>query len=427
MKCKVCHGTFRASSCDKYMRAVMLLKTDSELKKVSKDLSHVLDMLMESLLKDPEEDDQQLGQIQETSTLSVIGEAVSMSVDVGVNDDIDDVTPVTPPCSSLLSSQDLYQPEVLKPLPRYPLNIEHQACSKCDRLAVTVENLQKQILDQNNNIYQLHSRLYQSLEEKFRGSLKEADSWDSCLTICQSADLNKLINLPMTPKSDHDSPGIDKHKKSKDLSHVLDMLMESLLKDPEEDDQQLGQIQETSTLSVIGEAVSMSVDVGVNDDIDDVTPVTPPCSSTPVLSRLYQPEVLKPLPRYPLNIEHQACSKCDRLAVTVENLQKQILDQNNNIYQLHSRLYQSLEEKFRGSLKKADSWDSCLTICQSADLNKLINLPMTPKSDHDSPGIDKHKRHRHLETDAGSSTEAKDQPVFRVKNDEMTNQHHEHV
>ncbi|CAG2233890.1 unnamed protein product [Mytilus edulis] len=34
MNCKKCHGTFRASSCNKYTRAVMLLKTDSELKKV---------------------------------------------------------------------------------------------------------------------------------------------------------------------------------------------------------------------------------------------------------------------------------------------------------------------------------------------------------------------------------------------------------
>ncbi|CAG2251563.1 unnamed protein product [Mytilus edulis] len=34
MNCKKCHGTFRASSCNKYMRAVVLLKTDSDLKKV---------------------------------------------------------------------------------------------------------------------------------------------------------------------------------------------------------------------------------------------------------------------------------------------------------------------------------------------------------------------------------------------------------
>lgn len=117
------------------------------------------------------------------------------------------------------------------------------------------------------------------------------------------------------------------------------MLMESLLKDLEDEDDQLGQIQETSTLSVIDEAVSMAVDVDGNDDSDDTGDVPLPSSSIPVHSRSEPPEVLKPLPRYP-NSEHQGCSKCDCLAVNVENLQKQILDQNNNMYQLHLRLYQ---------------------------------------------------------------------------------------
>ncbi|CAG2216374.1 KRAB [Mytilus edulis] len=141
------------------------------------------------------------------------------------------------------------------------------------------------------------------------------------------------------------------------------MLMESLLKDLEDEDDQLGQMQETSTLSVIGEAISMSVDVDGNDS-DDTGDEPLPCSSTPVHSRPEPQEVLKPMPRYP-NSEHQGCSKCDRLAVTVENLQKHILDQNNNMYQLHLRLYQMEQYQYNSQSHNTQNQNGQSYICQT--------------------------------------------------------------
>lgn len=74
-----------------------------------------------------------------------------------------------------------------------------------------------------------------------------------------------------------------------------------MLKDLKDEDELMGHIHETSTLSV---------DVDVKDDTDDVKHVPLPFSSTPVHSRSEPPEVLKPLSRYPLNGEQQGCSKC---------------------------------------------------------------------------------------------------------------------
>ncbi|VDI46813.1 Hypothetical predicted protein [Mytilus galloprovincialis] len=162
------------------------------------------------------------------------------------------------------------------------------------------------------------------------------------------------------------------------------MLMESLLKDLEDEDDQLDQIQETSTLSVIGEAISMSVDVDGNDS-DDTGDEPLPCSSTPVHSRPEPQEVLKPMPRYP-NSEHQGCSKCDRLAVTVENLQKQILDQNNNMYQLHLRLYQMEQYQYNSQSHNTQNQNGQSYISQTnnqtsnVQANEMQRMLVTPKS-----------------------------------------------
>ncbi|CAG2213151.1 unnamed protein product [Mytilus edulis] len=59
---------------------------------------------------------------------------------------------------------------------------------------------------------------------KILESLKEADSWDSFLKICQSTDVKKLINLPMTPMSFNDISGIDKHKRYAKISSIPSLL-----------------------------------------------------------------------------------------------------------------------------------------------------------------------------------------------------------
>ena len=93
-------------------------------------------------------------QTDEISASGVMGQAVSMSM--GTEHSVD---------NTYLSLNDSGTPhQVFQPTPRYfstPTAPQTLGCSQCQRLQTTMESMQKELMELNHNIFQLHSRLCQ--------------------------------------------------------------------------------------------------------------------------------------------------------------------------------------------------------------------------------------------------------------------------